>query len=425
MSLLCCTDLAQKCKLYSLILTNRCNAHKTYTEDEAKAWLGSCTVSNPTDIALNKVSKFLKQPNKIDLVNEGNLDLLGISSEQIYNALITPHNMKQTKELVCISSYINSQGLIQVDDLAVLMLGTKDEEKQTKNPSVLDDLAGIDTSELLQNYVEGKTSEELYELCKNASKLLEGKDQTIEHLQKVTNEEKFDIARSLVCQPRLNVNSLITEIAVQDIERRFFINQFLNSTKDFITLDEDYSDLLLQQLSHKHVNITGNRMGSVLEEFFFLSLPYRFRLKDRDSTPSVDVLHQTLLGANAGEIKALYEIATFDDFKEVHQSDLILKQIQTMETTARTMQNLVSEIIYIWVKLECFLAFLEMCRILIPQLADFSVAAVDEPQSKVIPCNVIYRFKGWYYVKLEGDGQGVVSEDYKKILGYAFKRLSK
>ena len=193
-------------------------------------------------------------------------------------------------------------------------------------------------------------------------------------------------------------------------------------------------------------------MATILEEFYFMALPYRFRLHEQDSTPSIDVMHQNLFGAHAGHVKALCEIATFSDITSVQDSNVLLAVLDNIETGLKKYDqdtnkydsrwvlpnqeeshHLLEMMIDEWGLLQCFCSFLEMCRCLIPEIQDLSIGATDDcvvSGDKIdvtgvrhIPYNVIYRHQGWYYLNLKEGG--VVSNCYKTLLGHAYRSFKR
>jgi hypothetical protein len=85
-------------------------------------------------------------------------------------------------------------------------------------------------------------------------------------------------------------------------------------------------------------------------------------------------------------------------------------------------------------KLQCFIVFLELCRLLIPELQELVVAPADEcavagdrineDNTRELPLNTIYRIQGWYYARSRdecGESCGIVSKCYKTLLYEMYK----
>jgi hypothetical protein len=96
---------------------------------------------------------------------------------------------------------------------------------------------------------------------------------------------------------------------------------------------------------------------------------------------------------------------------------------------------LLSSMIVEWRRIQCFIVFLELCRLLIPELQDLAVAPADEcafagdrinkDNTRDLPVNTIYRVQGWYYARCRDCGEScrIVSKCYKTLL-YEMYKLS-
>jgi hypothetical protein len=134
-----------------------------------------------------------------------------------------------------------------------------------------------------------------------------------------------------------------------------------------------------------------------------------------------------MFGASMGRVKALYEIVTFADYREIKETHILLGIIHKNEaslgdifeddieqhTGTTTPSNdaafinedrLLSTTVREWGRIQCFIVFVELCRLLIPELQDIVVAPADgcfvpgdqinEYGTRDIPTNVIYRVHG-------------------------------
>jgi hypothetical protein len=297
--------------------------------------------------------------------------------------------------------------------------------------------------------VENITATQLQDLFAEAV-AAQPEDKGVGRIHNSTAEELEDRLVLLLKEPAVNLTNITTEVLVQDVERRYHINCFLQATADWreIVPDEGGVSTITQFINQGAANVGGARLATILEEFYFLALPYRFRLKDQDSTPSIDALQQVMLGATIGQIKALHEIVTFADYRGIQETNVLLAVLNEQEaslgdpftadvnTTWSAGQDErvpLSTMIVEWGRIQCFIVFLELCRLLIPELQELVVAPADEcavagdrineDNTRELPLNTIYRIQGWYYARSRecGESCGIVSKCYKTLLYEMYK----
>lgn len=463
------TNIPAKCNNYFSVITGlgtgSNDGYKMYNIEETKGWLtGSNTagglgggLDNITNTAIASMVDFIKnrETNSELLINRSNLQLLDFPVEPLQDilksALVGNSRGKITsteiKDVCFLASYINSQGLIHGSDMLRVMMEKKTAEEAEKGRILkvsLNALTEATDCSTFEDLVEDMNAQDLYELCLEASAASSSKDPSVEYAHNITTEELKDRLVETVKEPVINLTNIATEVFVQDVERRFYVNAFLKASNDWTVLEPDDVSIsrITQLVNYNNVHIGGNRMATVLEEFYFLALPYRFRLKDQNSTPSIDGLQQVLFGAEAGQIKALYEIVTFSDVRNVKETSILLGILDKVEATLKEHTNLCSESVWKlpdlksgykllnhmikhWGRIQCFVTFLEMCRVLVPELQEIVVGAADDcvvagdridtGGIRNIPENVIYYIQGWYYARVNKN-TGILSKCYKTLI---------
>lgn len=387
---------------------------RVYTVSDAESWLTSGQQKNEDDSRAGRLAKLHYE--KGDFIHEEALNELGVNVEEI-KKILDKH--KHEKNITRMAMYLNSRGLLRPRDQVACCLkfytdykeqdGTKYKDKKSKIGDMhfedADTLA-LATCKLTRDDYQC-LADEIRQRCVNTS--VQSNNRTVD-LEEMTHD-----LRKVICEGPLNIEGCLNEIVYQITEPVYLSEIFRKETLSAHALPREAGQKLKRLLRTKPISLVKNnfRLAVMKEDCYQIILPRRWRLKGQDSTVIFDILLNQFYGADAGEIRTVYELVNFCEFSHCTTTDMVLAIIDKLEKgdefTHHQVENLsLLEFIYHLRKVVCCIAFLEMARQLLPEMVNVEVGCVDdrgdkesvELNKRILAQKTLYYFKNDYYMAL-------------------------
>ncbi|XP_019628735.1 PREDICTED: uncharacterized protein LOC109473303 [Branchiostoma belcheri] len=239
-----------------------------------------------------------------------------------------------------------------------------------------------------QTYASTMTAEQIQEMTKS-SRQSHMMNESVKTSVQFTMDEMVSVICELVKLPTINTDIIFNALSYELLEPRYMTDLFYAAVRQVeeVYEDPDQIAILVSQICNRPINILGsNRMATFRTELYDMVMPRRFILVRRDSTPNMDHLLNTLLGASSAIVRSFYEICNFIDFDGLTSSDEVITRIQLLEKTvvrnlkkyptplnnfsknwtmhveASIRPRLIDEFKCLFGTQQCFLMWLELCR---------------------------------------------------------------
>lgn len=455
---------------------------KTYDLAEVMSWLSSSTTENCINPMGSKVAAAIKnfmKPETEDgvsaLVNKHALELIGVDPaplipilERSCGAVPKPRNLMahgEAREAVIMSMFLNTHGFIHGVDMEKCFqesylraveggaAGPKGPHKEKKTEV---------KHETYENVIGKMSPGDLKEMCAKYRNNHVSSD-GFQTLSLCGQDEVGHKISPMVRDPCLNVELVLNEVTCQTSEQDYLERAFLEAVDDWVELspddDEPGFEYFISKLSNNVVDILNDRESVLRKELYNIALPNRYQLDGMENSAVLDVILNTLLGADMSQVKSFFEMITFANVKGVKHSTHILSTLAELEAQLsmsgaeqqtllrgdkdwtlpdQTVLNFLTQCTKIeWGRQMCFILFLELTRRIIPSTKNMRVGTVgstkptykdfiehdtDKPSVRVLTKNTIYYCRGYYYGKWDDDG-GYCSPCYKRLLVKALETL--
>lgn len=491
------TSLPSSCQLHFKTTIGECSfdgtkiaeCFKEYSEDslydmmrnddgpgKSKGSTTTCSGSgsasgNVGTLSALKIANYMKKNDnndKSDIINAFGIKNMGMDKD-ILERLLCAQRGKVSDHTynTCVNAaYLNTLGITHGNDIVSMLshFGKDQEEQQQQHHHHQSD------QQLLMREVNRIASDLTHDNSPlDRDRLLKQCEETASQQylgdakEQLKSEENSHRAETLAKESCLNMTSILMEVFDQSLLPSQMSDAFLRETESWPEIKvDDISDqlaMLDDATQSKHIDLTYERIPTLREELYNITMPPRFRLMEADSTPSLDIILQTLLSGNVGEIRAFDEIINFADFRAIQDSSTMKatiemkeKRLNIDEVTVHQNKILLSgtdwqlpdnqdgdgillakSLRIEFGRYSYFIVFLEMIRRLIPQLSHLAVGCLDDitvtkgdnlyvheqtgKPHRLLPDSVFYVCKGWYYIKVKG--AGFCSTSYRALLAKA------
>lgn len=382
-----------------------------HTEADLMIWLNKNARTmgknvHRSDEVYTRLYKYLcGKEGASDLVDKVNLEKMGISPNLLQPFFFVPPKSKKSNEdSLFFSLYLNAVGCARASDLidSVMMFHSEDEkeletlpqqeiDKDLLKSTVTKEDANTIANEIFNNH-----------LC----------DPKIRAVRSVTFEKTQDDVANIVCAKTLNMEILLGEIIRECIMPFESEMLFVKETASFSHVEYDLEETEIKLMS-RPFNVKAH-VNEMREDFFNLVLAQRFRLPGMDCAPALDVLLNTVLGCDLDLVKVVSDIISFSWYLEYGNTDQILAQIKYNENIVHSVGTNVpfANMMKIeWIKVACFVLWFHIC---ISILAHENLSISDIEKFREIQENVVYYYKGKYYLKYSKFN--IVSHSYRCVL---------